>query len=72
MTRREALRSYTVAGAQAAFLENELGTLAPGRRADFIMVDRDLLRCTDAKLLGAKVLQTWIEGERVFEYSGER
>ncbi|MCB9832343.1 MAG: amidohydrolase [Planctomycetes bacterium] len=65
MTRMEALASYTLAGAYAAFEENLKGRLAPGLLADFILVDRDLRTCSDRELLGARVLRTFVGGEEV-------
>ncbi len=66
MSRMEALASYTTAGAYAAFEENLKGRLAPGLLADFILLDRDLRTCADGELRDAKVLATYIGGERVF------
>ena len=59
ITRKEALYAYTMAGAYAAFEENRLGSLSPGKLADFILIDKDLRTCPPAALLKAKVVRTF-------------
>lgn len=63
MTRREALLSYTIWNAYAAFEEEKKGSISPGKYADLIVLDRDLLRCSDGEILEAKVKQVWIAGQ---------
>jgi predicted amidohydrolase YtcJ len=67
MTRQEALQSMTIWAAYAAFQESVLGSLTPGKYADFIILDRDIMRVPDTQILGARVLSTWIGGKRVYE-----
>jgi predicted amidohydrolase YtcJ len=67
MTREEALRSFTIDAAHAAFEEELKGSLAPGKYADFIVIDRDVMTCEPKDILGAKVLRTVIAGETVYE-----
>lgn len=67
MTRDEALRSMTLWPAYAAFQEAELGSLAAGKRADFVVLDQDIMRVPDAMLPATRVLSTWVGGERVYE-----
>ncbi len=67
LSRREALATYTVEGAYAAFQENRLGRLAPGYLADFILLDKDLLSCPEDEIDQARVLRTYVAGELVFE-----
>lgn len=57
-------RMLTVAGAVATGTETTAGTIAVGKKANFIMVDHDLAK---GDFEGAQVLNTWFEGERVFE-----
>lgn len=66
LTRRQAIEFYTRSNAWLIFWENEIGSLEPGKRADFIVVDRDLLECPVDDVRETKVLATWVEGKRVF------
>jgi len=67
MTRQEALQSMTIWPAYAGFQEAVLGSLTPGKYADFVVLDRDIMRVPDTEILGARVLSTWIGGKRVYE-----
>ncbi len=62
-----ALRWYTVNGARAGFEEKEKGTLAAGKLADLIVLDRDPLTTPSAELAKVKVLATFIGGEIVHQ-----
>ena len=66
VTREAALAAYTTGGAWAGFAEAKFGRLAPGQRADFLLVDRDPLLATPAELRGTKVLEVWIGGQRAW------
>jgi predicted amidohydrolase YtcJ len=67
MTREEALACFTRDAAWAAGMENEVGTLAVGKRADFVVVDRDPLTAPAEDLWKTRVLRTVIDGETVYE-----
>lgn len=67
MTRDEALRSMTLWAAYAGFQEAELGSLTVGKRADFVVLDQDIMRVPEAVLLDTRVLSTWVGGRRVHE-----
>ncbi|MFL5478907.1 MAG: amidohydrolase [Gemmatimonadaceae bacterium] len=67
MTREEALQSMTIWPAYAGFQESALGSLTPGKYADFVVLDRDIMRVPDTEILGARVLSTWIGGKRVYD-----
>ena len=69
MTRKEALLSYTLWPARAAFQEKQLGSLELGKRADIVLWDTDLLNCKPADILTANVAFTILEGKIV--YTGE-
>lgn len=66
LTRKEILYTYTLGNARAAFEEATKGSLSPGKWADFIILDRDLTRCSDKELLKAQVRNTFIAGEEVY------
>jgi predicted amidohydrolase YtcJ len=67
MTREEALQSMTIWPAYAGFQESILGSLTPGKYADFVVLDRDIMRVPDTEILGTRVISTWIGGKRVYE-----
>lgn len=67
MTRDEGLKSMTLWPAYAAFQENELGSLAAGKRADFVVLDQDIMRAPDGVLQDARVVSTWVGGRLMYE-----
>lgn len=70
LTRDEALHSFTLAAAYAANQETILGSLEPGKWADFIVIDRDYFEIPSSEIDDIKVLQTWVGGEVMFELGG--
>jgi predicted amidohydrolase YtcJ len=62
-----AIRAYTSEGAKATFSEDIVGTIEVGKRADFIIVDRDPFEIPAHELSDVQVESTWLDGERVFE-----
>jgi len=66
MTVKEALRAFTLDAAYAGHQEKHLGTLEPGKQADFILVDRDIFTADPQTLWQTKVLETWVAGRRVY------
>jgi len=66
LTRQEALKSITFWPAMASFDEIVKGKIKEGMYADFIILDRDIIKCSKEDVLEAKVLQVWIGGEKVW------
>lgn len=67
MTRDEALKSMTIWPAYAAFQEQLMGSLTPGKLADFDVLDRDIMVVPASEILGTQVLATYIGGRAVYE-----
>ncbi len=67
LTREEALRGMTIWAAKANFEEKEKGSLEPGKLADFVILDKDLMKAKDTELFQINVLQTFSDGEKVYE-----
>lgn len=63
MTREEALHSYTLANAWAAFEEEVKGSLTPGKYADIVVLDRDILTVSEHEVRDARVALTIVGGE---------
>ena len=63
MSRQAALEGLTLAGAEMLDLQERVGSLKPGKDADLIILDGDPLS------IYSKVLETWVEGKRVFDRS---
>jgi len=66
LTREQALRAMTVWAARANFEENGRGSLEVGKWADFVVLDRDLMQVPEADISSAKVVATFIAGEKVY------
>ena len=63
----EALRGFTLDAAYAGFAEAEVGSLAVGKRADFVLLAQDPLAIAPARLRELTVLATYVDGKAVFE-----
>jgi len=66
LTREQALRGMTIWAAYAQFEEKEKGSLEKGKNADFVVLDKDLLKAEREELLQTKVLNTVVNGKLVF------
>ncbi|MDB5706517.1 MAG: metal-dependent hydrolase, partial [Sphingomonas bacterium] len=64
VTREQAWWAFTGGAAYAGFAEDRFGRLAPGQRADFIIVDRDPLLAGPSELRATKVEETWVGGHK--------
>ena len=66
LTVEEAVRAYTWGAAHAAALEDWLGSLAPGKLADLVVLDRDVFACDPPAIAETEVLATTIGGRFVY------
>jgi len=66
MSLLEAFRAFTLDAAYAEHQEDQIGSLEPGKWADFILIDRDLFTIPAADIWKIKVEQTWVAGRRVY------
>ncbi len=63
----QALAGFTRGAAYAGFAEDRIGSLEPGKWADFILVNRDPTQVTPQGLAATQVVETWIAGKKVWE-----
>jgi predicted amidohydrolase YtcJ len=66
LTREETIRGMTIWAAKADFLENEIGSIEKGKKADFIILDQDLMQVTAQTVLNTKVIATYSDGKKVY------
>ncbi|MGQ0799512.1 MAG: amidohydrolase [Pseudomarimonas sp.] len=71
LNRHEALRGFTLAAAKAGFAESEVGSLAPGKRADFVMLGANYFDVADPRVAELAVESTWVDGEVVYRRGEE-
>lgn len=62
LTRMEALKGMTIWAAYANFEEDQKGSIEVGKNADFVMLDRDLIKISDRRILSTRVIATIING----------
>jgi hypothetical protein len=71
VTIREVLDAYTINGARMLGRDQEIGSLEPGKSADFVVLDRDILALADNgradDIAATRVLETWFQGKRVYQ-----
>ena len=67
LTAYEALRGFTLDAAYAGFAEDEVGSLAVGKRADFVILAQDPLAIDPSQLRELDVQSTWVDGKPVYE-----
>ena len=66
LSREEALRGMTIWGAKANFEEKEKGSIEVGKKADFIILDRDIMEESDKRIITTKVVATIVDGNIVY------
>lgn len=67
VAREEALKMFTLWPAYASFQEGVLGTIEPGKRADFTVFSKDIMTVPEAEILSAKAVMTVVDGEIVYQ-----
>lgn len=67
LSREQALKGITIWAAKAAFEEKQKGSLEAGKAADFIIIDKDIMKCPEAEILKTNVLFTFINGEQLYK-----
>jgi len=66
LTREQTIRGMTIWAAKANRMEKQVGSIEIGKKADFIILDKDLMKVPTDSILQVKVLKTYLNGERVF------
>jgi predicted amidohydrolase YtcJ len=66
MSRENTLRSFTIWPAFGAFRENESGSLEVGKWADFIILEKDIMKVEEQEIWNTQVLSTYLKGKKVF------
>jgi predicted amidohydrolase YtcJ len=66
LSRIQALKGMTLDAAYASFAEHQLGSLSPGKKADFVVLDRDIMTCKVEDILLTKVLATVVDGKVLY------
>jgi predicted amidohydrolase YtcJ len=66
LTREDAIRGMTIWAAKADCLEKEIGSLEPGKVADFVILDRDLMKVERGEVLQTRVMSTYSAGKVVY------
>ena len=66
LTRAEALKGMTYDPAFASFREHDLGSLTPGKLADFVVLDTDIMSVEAPRILDARVMATVVDGRPEF------
>ncbi len=67
MTREEALKAMTLWPAYAGFQEKIMGSITPGKYADFVVLDHDVMTVPASEILKTRVMSTWIGGKAVYQ-----
>lgn len=65
LSREETIKGMTIWAAKAGFLDKEVGSLEAGKKADFIILDKDLMSVPETDILKTKVTATYLGGKRV-------
>ncbi len=66
LSREDALRSMTIWAAKGSFWEKEIGSIERGKKADFVILDKDIMTIPEDEIPEVKVLETYLNGELVY------
>ncbi len=66
ISKQDAIRGMTIWAAKSNFEESKKGSIEIGKYADFVILENDLMKCTDKEILDNKVLSTWVNGGMVW------
>ncbi len=66
LSREDALRSMTIWAAKGSFWEREIGSIERGKKADFVILDKDIMTIPEDEIPEVKVLETYLNGELVY------
>lgn len=66
LTREEALKAMTIWAAKGAFMEDLVGSIEPGKAADFVVLEEDLMSADDDRLFDIRVISTYLSGALVY------
>lgn len=66
LSREQALKGFTLGAAYAAFMEDQVGSLEPGKRADFVILSNDIMQVPPAGILDTRVIATYLDGRPVY------
>lgn len=70
LTVEEAIRCYTMEGAYSVFMENNIGSITPGKRADFVILSRNILKVPISAIRDIEIEMTFVGGN--IEYSSAK
>ena len=67
LTREEALRGMTIWAAFANFEDQEKGSIEPGKKADFVILEKDIMKAPEEELRDVEVYATFLSGQKVYK-----
>jgi len=69
LTREETLESFTLTPAYAAFEEKQKGSITPGKLADFLILEKDIMKIAPKEVLTTRIAATYVDGKLVYSLS---
>jgi predicted amidohydrolase YtcJ len=66
LTREQAIQFYTINNARVLRCDEKLGSIEPGKLADMVILDTDLLKCPEDQIVNTRPLRTYVGGKLVF------